>query len=69
MGRLNANEKKEFASTLNKLKDNLSEQLDKKFLELETIEINEKLKDEKIDVTLPVRPFNNGKNSSSIASY
>ena len=53
--------KKKFASTLNKLKDNLSEQLDKKFLELETIEINEKLKDEKIDVTLPVRPFNNGK--------
>ncbi len=61
MGSLKVDERKEFASTLNKLKDNLSEQLDKKFLELETSEINEKLKDEKIDVTLPVRPFNNGK--------
>ena len=61
MGSLKADERKEFASTLNKLKDILSEQLDKKFLELETSEINEKLKDEKIDITLPVRPFNNGK--------
>ena len=43
MGNLKAEEKKKFASTLNKLKNSLSEQLDKKFLELETLEINEKL--------------------------
>ena len=33
----------------------------KEFFELETLEINEKLKDQKIDITLPVRPFQNGK--------
>ena len=58
---ITADKRKEFASSLNKLKDNLTSQLDDKFLELETFEINEKLKDQKIDVTLPVRTFQNGK--------
>ncbi|MDC0343933.1 phenylalanine--tRNA ligase subunit alpha [Pelagibacteraceae bacterium] len=58
---LSVNEKKEFASKLNKLKDTISEQIDKKNLEIETKEINNKLKDEKIDVTLPIRPFKQGK--------
>ena len=61
LGSLPSDKKKEFASELNKLKDNLSDQLDTKNLEIETQEINEKLKDEKIDVTLPVRPFAQGK--------
>ena len=61
VGSIEADKKKEFASSLNKLKDNLTNQLQKKFLDLETIEINEKLKDEKLDVTLPVRQFQNGK--------
>ena len=61
LGSLPSGKKKEFASILNKLKDNLSNQIEKKFLELETKEINEKLKDEKVDVTLPIRPFNKGK--------
>ena len=61
IGNLKDDEKKIFASDLNKLKDNLSNQLEKKFLDLETAEINEKLKDEKVDVTLPIRPFSNGK--------
>jgi phenylalanyl-tRNA synthetase alpha chain len=61
LGTISADQKKEFASSLNKLKDNLTAQLENKFLELETLEINERLKDQKIDITLPVRPFQNGK--------
>ena len=61
LGKISAEKRKEFASTLNKLKENLITQLDNKFFELETLEINERLKDQKIDVTLPVRPFQNGK--------
>ena len=61
IGSLNEDEKKEFASSLNKLKENLSKQIEKKNLELETKEVNEKLKDEKVDITLPIRPFNKGK--------
>ena len=61
LGSLTADKRKEFASSLNKLKDNLNAQLENKFLELETLEINEKLKDQKIDITLPIRSFQNGK--------
>jgi len=58
---IEVDKRKEFASSLNKLKDNLTNQLEKKFLDLETIEINEKLKGEKLDVTLPIRQFQSGK--------
>ena len=61
LGSIEASKRKEFASSLNKLKDKLTSQLEKKFLDLETIEINEKLKDEKLDVTLPIRPHQSGK--------
>ena len=61
LGTITVDKKKEFASSLNKLKDNLTSQINSKFLDLETLEINEKLKDEKIDITLPIRPFQNGK--------
>ena len=61
LGSLPSEQKKEFASTLNSLKDNLNRQIESKVLYLETKEINKKLKDEKIDVTLPGRPFNKGK--------
>jgi phenylalanyl-tRNA synthetase alpha chain len=61
LGSLSPDKKKEFASQLNKLKDTLSDQIDKKNLEIEAQEINNKLKDEKIDVTLPIRPFRQGK--------
>jgi len=61
LGSIEVDERKEFASSLNKLKENLTTQLNNKFLELETLEINEKLKGQKIDITLPVRPFQNGK--------
>ena len=61
LGTISVEKRKEFASSLNKLKDSLTNQLENKFLGLETLEINEKLKDQKIDVTLPVRPFQTGK--------
>ena len=61
LGTLPLDKKKEFASLLNKLKEDLGNQVEAKILELETKEINEKLKDEKVDITLPIRPFNKGK--------
>ena len=41
--------RKDFASNLNKIKDDLSRQIEQKSLK-ETLEINEKLKNEKVDV-------------------
>ena len=61
LGTIAEDKKKEFASSLNKLKDSLTSQIEKKLSDLEIIEINDKLKDEKIDVTLPIRPFQSGK--------
>jgi phenylalanyl-tRNA synthetase alpha chain len=61
LGTLPTDKKKDFASLLNKLKDNLIIQIEAKLLELETKEINEKLEGEKVDITLPVRAFNVGK--------
>ena len=61
LGTISLEKRKEFASSLNKLKDNLTSKIESKFLELETLEINEKLKDQKVDITLPIRPFKNGK--------
>ena len=61
LGSLDPEKRKDFASNLNKIKDNLSNQIEKKILEIETNEINEKLKNEKIDVTLPIRPLDKEK--------
>ena len=61
LGSLEANKKKEFASKLNEIKNDLTNQLEQKTLEIETNEINEKLKNEKIDITLPIRPYQEGK--------
>ncbi len=44
LGSLSAEAKKEFASSLNKLKDSISKQIEEKNLEIETQEINEKSK-------------------------
>jgi len=57
LGSLPSDKKKDFASELNKLKDSFTQQIDTKNLEIETKEINNKLKDEKIDVTLPIRSY------------
>ena len=61
LGSLDPSKRKEFASNLNKIKDDLTHQLEQKNLEIETNEINDKLKNEKVDVTLPFRPDRQGK--------
>jgi phenylalanyl-tRNA synthetase alpha chain len=61
LGSLDSEKRKEFASNLNKIKEDLAYQLEQKNLEIETSEINDKLKNEKVDVTLPVRPYRKGK--------
>ena len=61
LGSLDPDKRKEFASNLNKIKDDLTHQLEQKSIEIETDEINEKLKNEKVDVTLPIRPSRQGK--------
>ena len=61
LGTISQDKRKEFASDLNNLKNDLNDQLEKKLLDLETAEINEKLKDEKVDVTLPIRSTRIGK--------
>ena len=61
LGSLDPEKRKEFASNLNQIKDDLTSQLEKKNIEIETQEINEKLKNERVDVTLPIRPDRQGK--------
>ena len=61
LGTLPTDQKKEFASNLNLLKDDLVSLINKKFSDLEIEEINNKLKNEKIDVTLPGRTYFTGK--------
>ncbi len=61
LGSVAAEERKKFAADLNLIKEELQEKISKKFHELETKEINEKLKNEKVDVTLPERSFEQGK--------
>ena len=61
LGSLDPEKRKTLASNLNKIKDDLTQQLEQKNLEIETNEINEKLKNEKVDVTLPIRPERQGK--------
>ena len=54
-------ERKKFASDLNQIKDQLQNLIENKINKIDTKKINEKLKNEKIDVTLPERPFVRGK--------
>ena len=61
LGTLPTDQKKKFASNLNLLKDDLASLINKKFSDLEIEEINNKLKNEKIDVTLPGRTYFTGK--------
>ena len=48
LGSLDPDKRKEFASNLNKIKDDLTSQIDQKNFEIENFEINEKLKNEKL---------------------
>ena len=61
LGSMESGERKNFASDLNSAKEELQEKLNNKFQEIENKEINSKLKNEKVDVTLPERDINQGK--------
>ena len=61
MSQLNLDQKKEFSIKLNEIKNNINNNLSNKFTEIENNEINKKLSDEKIDITLPIRSQQEGK--------
>ena len=61
IGTIAETDRKQFASDLNILKTELQDLINKKINEAETLQINEKLKKEKIDITLPERSFHRGK--------
>jgi phenylalanyl-tRNA synthetase alpha chain len=61
IGTIVESERKKFASDLNIIKDELQNLINSKINEVENAEINKKLEKEKIDITLPERPFVRGK--------
>ena len=61
LGSLDENERKVRASSLNNEKQKITEAINKKFKELENLEINQKLQKNKVDVTLPARERPSGK--------
>tara|TARA_B100000700_G_C14637417_1_gene665736 strand:- start:73 stop:624 length:552 start_codon:yes stop_codon:yes gene_type:complete len=61
IGSIEETERKKFASDLNLIKDELQVLINSKINEIENANINEKLEKEKIDITLPERPFVRGK--------
>ena len=61
MGSIPEQDRKEFASDLNSIKNELQKLIEKKIQDIEINEINLKLQNEKVDVTLPERSFVRGK--------
>ena len=61
IGTIAETERKKFASELNIIKDELQDLINLKIKEIENEEIRKKLQKEKIDITLPERPFVRGK--------
>ena len=61
MGSMSPDSRKKFASDLNAIKNELQEIIEKKIKDIEIKEINLKLQNEKVDVTLPERSFKRGK--------
>jgi phenylalanyl-tRNA synthetase alpha chain len=61
IGQIPESERKKFAADLNDIKNILQNEINLKFNEIEILEIDKKLTKEKIDVTLPVRPYTKGK--------
>ena len=61
LGKVAEEERKKFASDLNLVKDELQNLITTKIDNIEINKINQKLKKEKIDITLPERPFIQGK--------
>ena len=58
---ISESERKKYATELNNIKDELQDLINLKISEIEILEVNEKLKNEKIDVTLPERQIIRGK--------
>ena len=61
IGSIPESERKNYASELNLIKDELMNLINLKVSEVEIAEVNQKLQKEKIDVTLPERPISRGK--------
>ena len=61
LGELSESERKQFASELNKIKEDLQNLISIKLKDIELSSINEKLENEKVDITLPERPIIKGK--------
>ena len=61
IGSIPGSERKNYASELNLIKDELMNLINLKISEVEIAEVNQKLQKEKIDVTLPERPISRGK--------
>ena len=61
LGSVSPENKKQFASDLNSIKDELQNLISNKIQKIEIEEINKKLKNEKVDITLPERGFLQGK--------
>ena len=61
IGTIAESERKQFASDLNIIKNELQDLINSKINEIENEEINEKLEKEKVDITLPERPFIRGR--------
>ena len=57
IGNLNQSQRKEYASKLNDLKAKVTKIVEKKLVDFDQSEINKKLKNEKIDITLPGRTY------------
>ena len=61
MGKIDADERKNFASELNIIKSNLLDQINSHQSKIELKEIEEKLNSEEIDITLPTKEIKKGK--------
>ena len=61
MGSIPQEDRKKFASDLNSIKNELQSLIETKIENIEINQINLKLQNEKVDVTLPERSFNRGK--------
>ena len=61
IGSLDQGQRKEYASKLNSLKTKVTEILEKKLTDFDQSEINKKLKNENVDVTLTGRTYFTGK--------
>ncbi len=61
LGSMQSEDRKKLASELNFIKDELQDKINSKIQAIENKEINSKLKNEKVDVTLPERDIHQGK--------